>query len=39
MGYITLALPFNVGSVVARRLLSTAWLFKIASYRMLSIAK
>lgn len=39
MSYITLTLPFNVGGDTARRLLSTAWLFKIASHRMLSLAK
>jgi len=39
MSYITLCLPFNVDREEARRLLSTAWLFKIASHRMLSLAK
>lgn len=39
MSYITLTLPFNVDDVEANRLLSTAWLFKTASHRMLSIAK
>ena len=39
MGYITLCLPFNVGGDVAKRLLSTAWLFKVATHRMLSLAK
>jgi len=39
MTYITLVFPFNVCCVVAGRLLSTAWLFKIATHRLLSIAK
>jgi len=39
MSYITLTLPFNICDGEARRLLSTAWLFKIASHKMLSIAK
>jgi len=39
MSYITLTLPFNANGLEAKRLLSTAWLFKIASHRMLSIAK
>ncbi len=39
MGYITLTLPFNVSDVKASRLLSTAWLFKIAAHRMLNLAK
>ncbi len=39
MSYVTLCLPFNVDSVEARRLLSTAWLFKIASHRMLRLVK
>jgi len=39
MSYVTLCLPFNVDGVEAKRLLSTAWLFKIATHRMLSIAK
>ena len=32
-------MPFNVDGTKAKRLLSTAWLFKIASHRMLSLAK
>ena len=39
MSYITLTLPFNISDSEAWRLLSTAWLFKIASHRMLSLAK
>jgi hypothetical protein len=39
MTYITLAFPFNACCVVAGRFLSTAWLFKIATHRLLSIAK
>ncbi len=39
MGYVTLCLSFNVGGDIARRLLSTVWLFKTASHRMLNLAK
>lgn len=39
MSYITLTLPFNVNGDEGKRLLSTAWLFKTATHRMLSIAK
>ena len=39
MSYITLCLLFNVDGVEAKKLLSTAWLFKAASHRMLSIVK
>jgi len=39
MTYITLMFPFNVCCDVAKRLLSTAWLFKIATHRLFSIAK
>lgn len=39
MSYITLTLPFNVDGDVAKKLLSTAWLFKTVSHRVLSIAK
>jgi len=39
MSYITLCLSFNVDGFEARRLFSTAWLFKTASHRMLSLAK
>jgi len=37
--YITLKLPFNVDGDVARELLSTAWLFKIATHRVLGVAR
>ena len=39
MSYITLCLPFNVDGEEARGLLSTAWLFKVATHRMLSLAR
>ncbi|MCD6491219.1 MAG: hypothetical protein ACP6IQ_06800 [Candidatus Njordarchaeia archaeon] len=39
MNYLTLALPFSVSDAEAKKLLSTAWLFKIASHRMLRLAK
>ena len=39
MTYITLTFPFNVCCDVAKRFLSTAWLFKIAAHRLLSIAR
>ena len=39
MSYITITLPFNVNGREAGSLLSTAWLFKIASHRMLSLAR
>jgi hypothetical protein len=39
MTYVTLTFPFNVCCGVAKRLLSTAWLFKIATHRLLSIAR
>jgi hypothetical protein len=39
MTYVTLTFPFNVCCGVAKRLLSTAWLFKIATHRLLGIAK
>ena len=39
MNYITLTLPFNVDGDEAGKLLSTAWLFKTASHRMLDLAK
>ena len=39
MSYITVALPFNVNGEEARRLHSTAWLFKVASHRMLDLAR
>jgi len=37
--YITIKLPFNVDGDVAKELLSTAWLFKTATYRVLSSAR
>ncbi|MFP3073917.1 MAG: hypothetical protein RXR04_02375, partial [Caldivirga sp.] len=39
MDYLTIRLPFNVNGDVAKELLSTAWLFKIATHRVLSLAK
>jgi len=39
MTYITIALPFNVCCDVAKRFLSTAWLFKIAMHKLLDVAK
>jgi len=39
MSYITITLPFNIGGNEAKKLLSTAWLFKIATHRMLGLAK
>jgi hypothetical protein len=39
MTYITLMFPFNVCCDVAKRFLSTAWLFKIATHKLLSVAK
>jgi len=39
MSYITITLPFNVGGDEAKKLLSTAWLFKIATHRMLDLAR
>jgi len=37
--YLTIRLPFNVDGGVAGELLSTAWLFKIATYRVLAVVK
>jgi hypothetical protein len=37
--YLTLRFPFDVDGGVAKELLSTAWLFKIATHRVLSLAK
>jgi hypothetical protein len=37
--YLTLKLPFDVDGDVAKELLSTAWLFKIATHRVLSLAR
>jgi len=39
MNYITIQLPFNMNGKVAGELLSTAWLFRIAVHRVLTIAK
>ncbi|MEM1831172.1 MAG: hypothetical protein QXJ97_06530 [Desulfurococcaceae archaeon] len=39
MSYVTVVLPFNATGDVAGRLLSTAWLFRIATHRVLSLAK
>jgi len=39
MNYVTLVLPFNIGGDTAKRLLSTAWLFKAAVHRVLGVAK
>jgi len=39
MTYITLTFPFNVCCDVAKRFSSTAWLFKIATHKLLNIAK
>jgi hypothetical protein len=39
MTYITLTFPFNVCCDVAKRFLSTAWLFKIATHKLLSVAR
>jgi len=37
--YITIRFPFDVNGDVARELLATAWLFRIATHRVLSLAK
>jgi hypothetical protein len=37
--YITIKLPFNVDGDVAGELLSTAWLFRIATHRVLAVVK
>jgi hypothetical protein len=37
--YITIKLPFNASGGVAKELLSTAWWFKIATHRVLALAK
>jgi hypothetical protein len=39
VSYVTLRLSFDVDGGVAKELLSTAWLFKIATHRVLSLAK
>jgi len=35
----TVELSFNAGGDTARKILSTAWLFKLACHRILSISK
>jgi len=37
--YLTVRLPFNVDGDVAKGLLSTAWLFRVAAHRVLAVAK
>jgi hypothetical protein len=37
--YITIKLPFNANGDVGKELLSTAWLFRIATHRVLALAK
>jgi hypothetical protein len=39
MTYVTLTFPFNICCDVAKRFLSTAWLFKIVTHTLLSVAK
>jgi hypothetical protein len=39
VSYVTLRLPFNINGGVAKELLSTAWWFKTAAHRVLSLAK
>ena len=39
MDYITIKLPFNVDGDVAKGLLSTAWLFRVAAHRVLALAR
>ncbi|MFP3297060.1 MAG: transposase [Vulcanisaeta sp.] len=39
MDYITIKLPFNANGDVAKELLSTAWLFRIAAHKVLALAK
>jgi hypothetical protein len=39
VSFITLRFPFNANGGVARELLSTAWWFKVATHRVLSLAK
>ncbi len=39
MSFITLRFPFNANGSVAGELLSTAWWFKVATHRVLSLAK
>jgi len=37
--YITIKLPFNVDGDTAKELLSTAWLFRITTHRVLAVVK
>jgi len=37
--YLTIRLPFNVDGGVAGELLSTAWLFRVATHRVLALAR
>ncbi|MFP3258484.1 MAG: hypothetical protein RXQ57_03460, partial [Caldivirga sp.] len=39
MGFITLRFPFDVDGDTAKELLSTAWWFKIATHRVLGVAR
>jgi len=39
VSYVTLRLPFNINGDMARELLSTAWWFKIATHRVLGVAR
>jgi hypothetical protein len=39
VSYITLRFPFDANGDVAKELLSTAWWFKVATHRLLSITK
>lgn len=39
MSHVTICLPFNADGDLADKLLSTGWLFKTVSHRMLSLAK
>jgi hypothetical protein len=39
VGYVTIVAGFNASGENAKLLLSTAWLFKIATHRLLSVVK
>ena len=39
MSFVTLRFPFDINGDVVKELLSTAWLFKIATHRVLSLVK
>ena len=39
MGYLTVRLPFDANGDVVKELLSTVWLFKMATHRVLSLAR